>query len=129
MIEQSNHLLSLGKPVRDDVDHDDSDAQRDGHARREALGVEDPHDVVLDETSLVTLLPSQSTKVVLERCERTDPAHEFDHGSVNRDGKVNPRELLPSNDEKSSEDDEENKREVRENHSVGRTFNPAGGLD
>ena len=25
-IEQSNHLLSSGKPVRDDVDHDDSDA-------------------------------------------------------------------------------------------------------
>ena len=42
---------------------------------------------------------------------------------------MNPRELLSLNDEKPSEDDEDDKREVCEHHGVGRETEKHGAID
>jgi len=77
------------------------------------------HDVVLDELSLVARGAATLPKMVFERRQRTYPSAELDERTPGHSRKVNAGEPWPARDEETTQHHERDKCKMYENEEVG----------
>ncbi len=73
---------------------------------------------MLNETGLIAPSSSRFPEPMLQRRERADPAGEFNQGSPNRRGKVEPHHPPPFQNQESSEQDKKNEGEMEKDEEI-----------
>src|SRR6266851_872474 len=106
-------------PVAADHDHQDQEAEAVLHPPGEARRIDDPDQVMRDETAPVPRFSSPAAQVVLQRGQRAGEADEFHHGAVHGHRDMHPRGPRPAPGEEGAEDDEADEQKVDDDDGVG----------
>lgn len=105
--------------IHDGVEQENTEAEPELNPTRQSVRVDHRGDVVIDETAGVAGFAASSSERILERRQWADESHELDHGAVQSDGDVNPRQSSPAQREQPAEDDEQDEGEVEQEYQVG----------
>ena len=117
--------------VRSDIHQQCQTAQYDLSAAREAARIQHRLDIVLDESATVTSFAAPHSQRILERSEWAYPSAVLYEDSPNRRWNVQQRQPRPTQNEKSSQDDKQDEREMQYEYDVreGAVNQAAGGTN
>ena len=100
------------------VEEKDDKAEDDLEPSGQPGRIQEGQDIVLNETGLIPPASSRLPEPLLQGCERTDPAGEFNEGSPTRRRQVEPYHPRPFQDQEPSEQDKKNEGEVEKNEKI-----------
>ena len=101
-------------PIDGEVDGEYNEPEKHLKSSRELGRIDDGDDVTLDETDRVFGRTTRTTQRILDRGQRAEPPEEYDRCTPDGRRKMNPWHPSPAKREKTSEHDEEDEREMRE---------------
>jgi hypothetical protein len=101
------------------IDEQGDTPEHDLRSTREPGGVEQRLDVVLNESSAVSRLPSAATERILERRQGTNPPGVLDENPPDGGGNVEQRHPGPAEHQQSAQYDKQDEREVNYEDEIG----------
>ena len=112
---RATEVYRVGCGIHDEYGKSKCNSRIDGPIGR----IEKGNHVVLDKAAVVSRLCRESSEVILDRCERAYPPHEFNGDAVQGGGNVEPSQPSPAEGGESAANDEGNKSQVDGDDCIG----------
>ena len=107
-----------GYAIRGEIEQQYQAAEHNLRSARQSGGIKQRPNVVLDETAAVTSAAALHAQRIFQRRKRTNPTHVLDQYAPHCSGNVKKCHPRPAQNQQSSQNDKEDKREMQYEYEV-----------